>query len=66
MTVNNKVLFYSTGKNIQYHVINSNGKEFLKMTEVNPNLTVNTINVIALNSKLKGQDSQTSFKNPTI
>lgn len=31
------------------------------MTQVNPNLTVNTINVIVLNSKLKGQDPQTRF-----
>ena len=30
------------------------------MTEANPNLTVNTINAIVLNSKLKGPDSQTS------
>ena len=28
------------------------------MTEANPNLNVNTINAIALNSKVKGPDSQ--------
>ena len=28
--INNKVLLYSTGKYIQYHVINHNGKEYEK------------------------------------
>ena len=31
--INNKVLLYSTGKCIQYPVINHNGKEYIYITE---------------------------------